>query len=380
MNKIQKPNELYGKIAVIIEQSRQKVATAVNLTMVYTYYEVGRYIVEDEQQGEQRAEYGKAVLKELSVRLTERFGKGFSERNLEQMRFFYSLYSQQFLKYETLSRKSQISQTVSAKLQIADNQLDAIQQTVSIKSQFTLSWSHYLVLMRVENPDARRFYEIEATQQQWSVRQLARQCASSLYERLALSRDKKEVMRLANEGQTIEKPTDLLKSPFTLEFLGLGEKSVYTETDLESRILDNLQKFLLEMGKGFLFEARQKRFTFDEDHYYLDLVLYNRLLQSYVLIDLKTDKLKHKDLGQMQMYVNYYDRNIKQTFENPTIGILLCETANQSLVELTLPENANIYAAQYALYLPKKEVIQQKLKEWIDEYNDENCLNKDLQN
>jgi predicted nuclease of restriction endonuclease-like (RecB) superfamily len=296
------------------------------------------------------------------------------------MRFFYSLYSQQFLKYETQSRKSQISQTVSAKLQIADNQLNAIQQTMSIQSQFTLSWSHYLVLMRVENPDARRFYEIEATQQQWSVRQLARQCASSLCERLALSRDKKEVMRLANEGQTIEKPTDLLKSPFTLEFLGLGEKSVYTETDLESRILDNLQKFLLEMGKGFLFEARQKRFTFDEDHYYLDLVLYNRLLQSYVLIDLKTDKLKHKDLGQMQMYVNYYDRNIKQTFENPTIGILLCETANQSLVELTLPENANIYAAQYALYLPKKEVIQQKLKEWIDEYNGENCLNKDLQN
>jgi predicted nuclease of restriction endonuclease-like (RecB) superfamily len=272
-------------------------------------------------------------------------------------------------------------------LQIAENKSDTIEQTLSaesqkrqtlsVKLQFTLSWSHYLILMRVENPDARRFYEIEATQQQWSVRQLSRQCASSLYERLALSRDKKEVMRLANEGQTVEKPTDLLKSPFTLEFLGLGEKSVYTETDLENRILDNLQKFLLEMGKGFLFEARQKRFTFDEDHYFLDLVLYNRLLQCYVLIDFKTKKLQHKDLGQMQMYVNYYDRNIKQPFEKPAVGILLCETANQTLVELTLPEDANIYAAQYALYLPDKTLIQNKLKEWIDEYNDLKASSKE---
>jgi predicted nuclease of restriction endonuclease-like (RecB) superfamily len=388
MNKINKTNKLYDKIAVIIEQSRQKVATAVNLTMVYTYYEVGRYIVEDEQRGEQRAEYGKAVLKELSARLTERFGEGFSYPSLKNMRQFYTMFSKNRIGSTVFSQSTMFSkrQTLSVKLQTNDNQQSAIVQTlseesqkyetVSRKLQFTLSWSHYLILMRVENPDARRFYEIEAAQQQWSVRQLARQCASSLYERLALSRDKKEVMRLANEGQTVEKPIDLLRSPFTLEFLGLKEKSVYTETDLESRILDNLQKFLLEMGKGFLFEARQKRFTFDEDHYYLDLVLYNRLLQAYVLIDLKTKKLSHKDLGQMQMYVNYYDRNVKQSFENPTIGILLCETANQLLVELTLPENANIYAAQYALYLPQKEIIQQKLKEWIDEYNDEKEVKK----
>jgi predicted nuclease of restriction endonuclease-like (RecB) superfamily len=228
--------------------------------------------------------------------------------------------------------------------------------------------------MRVENPDARRFYEIEAAEQQWSVRQLARQCASSLYERLALSRDKKEVMRLANEGQTIEKAIDLLKSPFTLEFLGLEEKSVYSESELESCILSNLQKFLLEMGKGFLFEARQKRFTFDEDSFFVDLVLYNRLLQCYVLIDLKTEKLHHQDLGQMQMYVNYYDRYVKQDFERPTIGILLCETANHPLVELTLPEDANIYAAQYALYLPDKAVLQQKLREWIEEYDKEQSV------
>jgi predicted nuclease of restriction endonuclease-like (RecB) superfamily len=222
--------------------------------------------------------------------------------------------------------------------------------------------------MKIENKDERSFYEIEAAKENWSVRQLSRQCASSLYERLALSRKKKDVLRLAKEGQKVEKPTDIFKSPFTLEFLGLEEKSAYTETDLENRIIDNLQKFLLEIGKGFLFEARQKRFTFDEEHFFVDLVFYNRLLQCYVLIDLKTEKLTHQDLGQMQMYVNYYDRYIKQEFEKPTIGILLCETANQTLVKLTLPKNANIYSAQYALYLPDKKLLQNKLKEWIKEF------------
>ncbi|MDR1004942.1 MAG: PDDEXK nuclease domain-containing protein [Prevotellaceae bacterium] len=336
---IEQSGILYDKVAKLIEQARQKVTTTVNLTMVHTYYEIGRYIVEDEQQGERRAEYGKALLKELSKQLTERFGKGFSVDGLERMKNFYLIYSAQ--KSETVLR---------------------------ISEAFSLSWSHYLVLMRVDNPDARRFYEIEATQQQWSVRQLARQCSSSLYERLALSRDKDEIMRLANEGQTLEKPADILKSPFTLEFLGLDERSAYTESELEGRIISNLQKFLLEMGKGFLFEARQKRFTFDEDSYYVDLVLYNRLLQSYVLIDLKTNKLSHQDLGQMQMYVNYYDRYVKQPFENPTIGILLCETANQTVVELTLPKDSNIHAAEYALYLPDKKLLQQKLQEWRNEY------------
>ena len=222
--------------------------------------------------------------------------------------------------------------------------------------------------MKIENIAERNFYEIEATKENWSVRQLARQCASSLYERLALSRNKKGVLKLANKGQTIEKPEDILKSPFTLEFLGLEEKAIYSETDLESKIIDNMQKFLLEIGKGFLFESRQKRFTFDEEHYFVDLVLYNRLLQCYVLIDLKTSKLTHQDLGQMQMYVNYYDRYVKQKFEKPTIGILLCETANQTLVKLTLPKNANIYSAQYALYLPDKKLLQNKLKEWILEF------------
>jgi len=353
-DKTQNTDTLFNKIISIIEQARQKVATTVNLAMVYTYFEIGRYIVEDEQRGEQRAEYGKAVLKELSERLTERFGNGFSVENLKLIRKFFLTYQ------EKVNTVYPIAPEIV-------NTVYEIDRTPPLP-KFTLSWSHYLILMRIENPDARSFYEIEATQQQWSVRQLARQSASSLYERLALSRNKKDVMRLANEGQSVEKPTDIFKNPVTLEFLGLEEKAVYTENMLESRIISNLQKFLLEMGKGFLFEARQKRFTFEEQHFFVDLVLYNRLLQCYVLIDLKTDRLSHQDLGQMQMYVNYYDRYVKQEFEKPTVGILLCETANQTLVELTLSENANIYAAQYALYLPDKKLLQQKVKEWTHEF------------
>ena len=356
-DKTQNTDTLFNKIISIIEQARQKVATTVNLAMVYTYFEIGRYIVEDEQRGEQRAEYGKAVLKELSERLTERFGNGFSVENLKLIRKFFLTYQ------EKVNTVYPIAPEIV-------NTVYEIDRTPPLP-KFTLSWSHYLILMRIENPDARSFYEIEATQQQWSVRQLARQSASSLYERLALSRNKKDVMRLANEGQSVEKPTDIFKNPVTLEFLGLEEKAVYTENMLESRIISNLQKFLLEMGKGFLFEARQKRFTFEEQHFFVDLVLYNRLLQCYVLIDLKTDRLSHQDLGQMQMYVNYYDRYVKQEFEKPTVGILLCETANQTLVELTLSENANIYAAQYALYLPDKKLLQQKLKEWTQDFENQ---------
>ncbi len=199
------------------------------------------------------------------------------------------------------------------------------------------------------------------------MRQLQRQYNSSLYERFALSRDKDAVMRLAQEGQAISKPDDILKNPLTLEFLGLKPEAVYSENKLENAIIDKMQQFLLELGKGFLFEARQKRFTFDEENFYVDLVFYNRLLQCYVLIDLKVGKLSHQDLGQMQMYVNYYDRHVKEDFEKPTIGILLCKEKKDALVELTLPKDANIYAQQYALYLPDKSTLRAKLKEWIDE-------------
>ena len=335
-----KDTQLFTKIAELIESARQKIATTVNLAMVYTYFEIGRMIIEDEQQGKTRADYGKHILKDLSKRLTEKFGKGFSERNIEQMRQFYRAYS--------------IPQTPSAELK---------------KHRFTLSWSHYLILMRIDNLNERSFYEIECAARNWSLKQLKRNYHSSLYERLALSRDKDEIMKLATHGQMIEQPTDILKNPLTLEFLGLEEKAAYTESDLEHAIISKIQQFLLELGKGFLFEARQKRFTFDEEHFFVDLVFYNRLLQCYVLIDLKTDKLVHQDLGQMQMYVNYYDRNIKLNYEKPTIGILLCKKKNNAIVELTLPEDANIYATEYSLYLPDKQLLQQKLAEWLIEFD-----------
>lgn len=338
-------NDLFVKVSNLIENSRKQVAKAMNTSMVYTYYGVGQYIVNFEQGGKNRAGYGKEVLKRLSVRLTDKYGNGWSVDTLEKSRMLFLVYS----KSATLSRKSMDTDTI----QFPD---------------FSLSWSHYQILMRVENPEARSFYEIEASKQQWSVRYLQRQVCSSLYERLALSRNKDEVMRLAIEGQTLVKSSDVIKDPLVLEFVGLKPESTYSESDLESAIISKLQDFLMECGKGFLFEARQKRFTFDEDYFYVDLVLYNRILQCYVLVDLKMGKLTHQDIGQMQMYVNYFDRYVRLDFEKPTIGILLCEQKNDSVVELTLPKDANIYAQQYELCLPDKDLLQKKLKEWVEEY------------
>ena len=373
MNEIKKREDsLFERISALIEEARRRVVTTVNIAEVYTKYSIGQYIVEDEQQGEIRAQYGKQVLQNLSARLTVRFGDGWSYPNLRKIRQFYLIYSNLINGVDQIESKND-KQCLSNSDSAPDVALLPKQKVIT-EPVFTLSWSHYLILMRIENADARRFYEIESTQQQWSVRQLGRQVGSSLYERLALSRNKDDVMRLAREGQTIEKPSDVIKNPITLEFLGLKSDSVYTESKLENAIIGKMQQFLLELGKGFLFEARQKRFTFDEQHFYVDLVFYNRLLQCYVLIDLKTDKLAHQDLGQMQMYVNYYDRYVKQDFEKPTIGILLCEEKNDALVELTLPKDANIYASAYQLYLPDKAVLQQKLKEWIDEFDEQQDL------
>ena len=306
-----------------------------------TYYSLGKWIVEVQQEGQERAQYGKKVIKALSDHLTEKFGRGFSKANLEFFRRFY-------LNYE-----DRIAETVFRQLE--EN------------PPFIVSWSHYLQLMRIENKEERSFYEIESAKSGWGIRTLQRQYNSSLYERLALSRDKDAVMRLAREGNVIANPKDIVKQPTVLEVLGLEEKAEYSESDLETAIIDKLQKFLLELGKGYLFEARQKRFTFNEDNYYVDLVFYNRLLRCYVLIELKVDKLTHQDIGQMQMYVNYYDRYEKLDEENPTIGILMCREANDALVEITLPKDANIYASQYKLYLPDKKLLQDKLRQWIAE-------------
>lgn len=361
-------DQLFERISHLIEHARRVVVNSVKLTEVRTRYEVGRYIFEDEQQGE-RAEYGKRVLKNLSDKLMGRFGNDWTVDTLKRCRKFYTTYSS----------PRQIGATVLPQFQGSDNEGDINSgNSVALNQEplFTLSWSHYLVLMRVDNFEARSFYEIECSQQQWSVRQLSRQVGSSLYERLALSRDKEEVMRLAREGQTLEKPADIIKNPVTLEFLGLKPDVAYSETKLENAIIDKMQSFLLELGKGFLFEARQKRFTFDERNFYVDLVFYNRLLQCYVLIDLKTGDLTHQDLGQMQMYVNYYDRHVKQGFEKPTIGILLCESKSDALVELTLPKDANIYASQYQLYLPDKAMLQSKLRQWINEFNEQHSIDE----
>jgi predicted nuclease of restriction endonuclease-like (RecB) superfamily len=349
----------FEDIRALIAAARTTVARGVDLVQVHTNFEIGRRIVEQEQKGKDRAAYGEVVLKALSMRLGREFGEGFSQRNLELMRRFYLIYA---------NRRPRIAQTPSAQLatdkknQAASGEFGTTKKIPSCP--FTLSWSHYVFLLSVNNPDERSFYEIEATSQSWTLRELKRQFDSSLYERLALSRDKKGIRKLARDGQRVTDVHDLLKEPLVLEFLGLDERTSYSESDLESAVISQIERFLLELGKGFLFEARQRRFTFDEEHYFVDLVFYNRLLRCYVLIDLKLGKLTHQDLGQMQMYVNYFDREVTAPDESPTIGIILCKQKNKALVRITLPKDANIHAREYQLYLPSKAQLQRKLIEW----------------
>ncbi|MGO9273459.1 MAG: PDDEXK nuclease domain-containing protein [Terriglobia bacterium] len=386
-------HEFVAGIRELIAGARTTVARGVDLVQVHTNFEIGRRIVEEEQRGEDRATYGKQITQALAQRLTSEFGRGFSDTNLKLMRLFY-LQNQDRIRQSVTDEfkapsKSQSATGQLAILQSATGKSGAspirqsvtdeltIFQTVSGQSgspparPFTLSWTHYVFLLGVKNPNERSFYEIEASEQSWSVRELKRQFNSGLYERLALSRDKEGIRRLAREGQIVEQPSDLLKEPLVLEFLGLDEQSRYSESDLETAIIGQIERFLLEMGKGFLFEARQKRFTFDEEHFFVDLVFYNRLLRCYVLLDLKIGKIAHQDLGQMQMYVNYFDRFVKTDEENSTIGIVLCKQKNKALVEITLPKDANIHAREYQLYLPSKDELQQKLMEWMGEREDE---------
>lgn len=363
---------LIADVRDLIQNARRSAASVVATLQVMTNFEIGRRIVEHEQKGAKRAAYGAEVLKELSVRLTEEFGRGFSRANLQLMRSFYQVWSNGGTPIcQTSSGKLAQrlkSQTVTGELNAVPISLTQIgESNRALHSVFTLSWSHYVELLGIKDPEERRFYEIESANSGWNVRELKRQKASCLYERLALSRDKDGIRKLAQEGQLITKPEDLFKEPLVLEFLGLEERARYSETDLESALIDHLESFLLELGKGFLFEARQKRFTFDGDHYFVDLVFYNRLLRCYVIIDLKLDKLTHQDLGQMQMYVNYFDREVKLPDENPTIGLLICKEKKDAVVKLTLPKEANIHAKEYQLYLPSKELLRQKLLEWAGE-------------
>ena len=322
---IELKKDIYEEIRGLLKSARENIVSTINSTMAKTYFLIGKKIVEEEQNGEERAEYGEELVKNLSLKLTKEFGKGFSKTNLKQMKSFYIAY-----------RKGQ-----------------------TLSDQFRLSWSHYLILMRMENLDERNFYEIEAIENNWSLRELRRQIDSALYERLVLSRDKEKVRSLTLKGQIIEKAEDIVKDPYILEFLGLEEQNSYSENRLETEIINNLEKFLLELGKGFTFVGRQVRFTFDEKHFRVDLVFYNRLLKCFVLIDLKIGEVTHQDLGQMQMYVNYYDRYVKLDDENKTIGIIICRDKNDILVKMTLPEdNQQIFASRYMTVLPSKEELK----------------------
>ena len=339
-------DDVYFRISDLLKSARKTVVQSVNKTIVLTYFEIGRLIVEEEQSGKERAAYGQQILKELSNRLTKEFGKGFSIENLDRMRYFYKTYS---------NRISSTPLTIFEKGQV-------------MFDEFTLSWSHYLMLMRVDDENERNFYEIEAAENNWSLRELRRQFDSALYERLALSRNKAEIKKLSEKGQIIEKAQDSLKEHYVLEFLGLPEENKFSESEFEQKLIDRLVHFLLELGKGYTFVGRQVRFSFDDKHFRVDLVFYNRLLQCFVLIDCKIGEITHQDLGQMQMYVNYYDRFVKLDTENKTIGIILCKKKNDTLVEITLPENnEQIFASKYQTVLPSKkelkEIINRKTEE-----------------
>lgn len=325
--KASKTRGIYERIRKIIEDARGNIVRAVNTEMVAAYWQIGREIVEGEQSGRARAEYGKKLLEKLSKRLSDDFGKGFDESNLRNIRCFYLCYPK----------------------------CDALRHG--------LSWTHYRILMRVERLEARSFYEIECIKNNWSARELERQKGSLLFERLALSKDKKGLLRLAQKGQELVCYEDMIKDPYVLEFTGLSADPKLYESKLEQALIDNLSRFLLELGKGFTFVARQKRISLDGDHFYIDLVFYNTMLKCYVIIDLKVGKLAHQDIGQMQMYVNYYDREVRRGDDNPTVGLILCEDKKAAVVRYTLSkDNKQIFASRYKLYLPTEEELARELK------------------
>ena len=320
-------NTIFNNIKELVVNSRNKVYTTVNIEMLKLYWNIGKIIM-GIQQGDERAKYGDSILEKLSEKLTNEFGKGFSKRNLERMRKFYICFP--------------ITTTVSSQL----------------------SWSHYLELIKIEEKSKRNFYFNECINTKWSVRELQRQRDSLLYERLLLSADKEKVLELSEKGQILKTSKDLVKDPFVLEFLDIKENTYYLESDLEKNILEHLKEFLLELGKGFSYVGNQVRITLNEEHFYPDLVFYNRILKCFVIIDLKIGKVTHQDIGQMQMYVNYYDREIKQRDENQTIGILLSTNKNETVVKYTLPQNnETIFSTEYKLHMPTEQELISAVEE-----------------
>ena len=328
-----------SEIKHIIGSARSKAVRSVEFHRVEMYWKLGERIFNEEQDGKERADYGSFLIKNLAQELQPEYGTGFSKRQLERCRRFYREYP------------------------IAS----------ALRSQ--LNWFQYRLLISISDYDKREYYELEATKNNWNGRELERQINSQLYDRLLTSNDKESVLAVAREERLPETAIEIVKDPMYLEFLGLEQKSHYYEKELESALLEHIQEFLLELGNGFTFVARQKRLLLEDDEFFADLVFYNRLLKCFVIVELKTDKMSHHDLGQLQMYVNYYDRYEKQDDENKTIGILLCPQKNHTVVELTLPQETNIIASEYQLYLPEKELLENRVEKWITEFEEEKDLN-----
>lgn len=336
-------DSLYARISSYIEDARHNVQRTIDTEIVKAYWLIGQEIVEEEQHGKKRAEYGSFLLQMLSERLTIQYGRGFGLSTLRDIRQFYLSYSHISIHHALRGESS---------------------------SEFSpnLGWIHYRTLMRVHRLEARRFYTLEAEKNRWSGRELERQINSLLFDRLAKSKDKKGLMKLSTKGQEINKPEDAIKEPLILEFLGLPESHRLVESKLEEALIHNLQTFLLELGTGFAFIARQKRLTLDGDHFYADLIFYHVILKCYVIIDIKSRKLSHADLGQMQLYVNYFDQEIRAKSDNPTIGLILCTKKSDAMVKYTLGDKAKqIFASKYQFHLPTEAELEAELKREIKE-------------
>jgi len=361
---------LIKQIKSIVAASRQKIAQTVNEALLHAYWEIGKHIVEFEQKGNIRAEYGKSLIIQLSKELTKTLGKGFSRSNLKNMRNFYLYYQ----KGQTLSGffemrvlKSKKSQTPSGKSMIQKDKENQKFQTLSGK----LSWSHYCEFLLISDNDKRSFYEKECINSNWSVRELKRQIDSSLFERLLLSdgkANKEKVVKLAQEGQTLQNSADLIKDPYVFEFLGIPENKPLLEKDLEYKLIIHIEKFLLELGRGFMFVGSQQRITLNNKHHYIDMVFYNKIIKAYILIDLKIRKLKPDDIGKMNTYLNYYKTEINESSDNEPVGIILCAEKDEVVAEYALGGLTNqIFASKYVYYLPDKELLIKQVEKVLKE-------------
>lgn len=366
-----KTASLYGRIQEILESAKAGVARSVNTTQVVANWLIGRAIVEEEQKGKARAGYGEGLIRNLTAQLQVDYGAGYSLANVKYFRKFYLEYPQLAGDEKGYAVRSLLpdhpASSTPTKGHALRDQLPAKKSWTPGQLHPNLSWTHYRTLLRVDKPEGRSFYEIEAVKNNWSARELERQICSLLYERLALSKDKKGLMRLATKGHEVQKPADVFKDPVVMEFLGLPESSKLVETDVETALINNLQTFLLELGKGFAFVSRQERLTLDGDHFYVDLVFYHTLLKCYVIIDLKTGKLTHQDLGQLQLYVNYYDQERRTEGDNPTLGLILCAEKNDAVVRYTLGDDQQkrIFTSRYKLYLPTEMELRSELRREI---------------